>query len=34
MNVNKVMSKEVNKVDFIGLEDVNATLGLKEPNFN
>jgi len=34
MDVDEVMSREVNEVAFVGLEDFNATIDLEEPNSN
>jgi len=33
-DADEVMSKEVNEVNFVGLEDLNATIDLEEPNSN
>ena len=34
IDVDEVMSREVNEVNFVDLEDLNATINLEEPNSN
>jgi len=34
MDVDEVMNREVNEVNFVGLEDLNATIDLEEPYSN
>jgi len=34
MDADEVMSRKVNEVNFVGLEDLNATIDLEEPNSN